>query len=121
MLVCSHIAHLSSHRIELYTGNYSAFEQIRSERLSLQQHSYAKQQREIAHMQEFVQRFRAKATKARQAQSRLKALERMEVIAQAHVDSPFFVRNHRYAENISSLTDAEKRHTGLRNALVKRS
>jgi ATP-binding cassette subfamily F protein 3 len=86
---CSHIAHLSSHRIELYTGNYSAFEQIRTERLSLQQHSYAKQQREIAHMQEFVQRFRAKATKARQAQSRLKALERMEVIAQAHVDSPF--------------------------------
>ncbi len=87
---CStHIAHLSSHRIELYTGNYSAFEQIRSERLSLQQHSYAKQQREIAHMQEFVQRFRAKATKAPQAQSRLKALERMEIIAQAHVDSPF--------------------------------
>ena len=85
----SHIAYLSGHRIELYTGNYSAFEQTLSERLALQQHSFAKQQREIAHMQDFVRRFRSKATKARQAQSRLKALERMEVIAPAHVDSPF--------------------------------
>lgn len=84
-----HIAHLEQHRIELFTGNYSAFEKIRAERLALQQAHYEKQQREIAHMQDFVRRFRAKASKARQAQSRIKALERMEQIAPAHVDSPF--------------------------------
>ena len=87
---CSnHIAHLYGGSIELYTGNYTAFEKIRAERLALQQNTFAKQQTEIAHMQDFVRRFRAKATKARQAQSRLKALERMELIAPAYVDSPF--------------------------------
>ena len=84
-----HIAHLHGGRIELFTGNYSAFERIRTERLALQQSSYEKQQREITHMQDFVRRFRAKASKARQAQSRIKALERMQLIAPAHVDSPF--------------------------------
>ena len=87
--VTSHIAHIEQERITLYTGNYSAFERIRAERLANQQASYEKQQREIAHMHSFVERFRAKATKARQAQSRIKALERMELIAPAHVDSPF--------------------------------
>ena len=85
----NYVAHLNGGTIELYTGNYTAFERIRSERLALQQASYEKQQREIAHMQDFVRRFRAKATKAKQAQSRIKALERMELIAPAHVDSPF--------------------------------
>lgn len=84
-----HIAYLHQHTIELFTGNYTAFENLKAERLALQQSSYEKQQREIAHMQDFVRRFRAKATKARQAQSRLKALARMEKIAPAHVDSPF--------------------------------
>ena len=84
-----HIASLQGGTIEFFRGNYSAFERIMAERLALQQASYDKQQREIAHMQDFVRRFRAKATKARQAQSRLKALERMEMIAPAHVDSPF--------------------------------
>ena len=87
--VCDHILHLERQRATLYAGNYSAFEQIRAEQLASQQTAYEKQQREIAHMQAFVARFRAKATKARQAQSRLKALERMERIAPAHVDSPF--------------------------------
>ena len=84
-----HIAYLYGGAIELFTGNYSAFERIKAERLALQQANYDKQQREIAHMQDFVRRFRAKATKARQAQSRIKALERMELIAPAHIDSPF--------------------------------
>ena len=84
-----YIAHLHQGAIELFTGNYSAFETLRAERLALQQSSYKKQQREIEHMRDFVRRFRAKASKARQAQSRLKALERMEQIAPAHVDSPF--------------------------------
>ena len=70
-------------------GNYSQFERERAQQLALQQATYAKQQRQIAHLQAFVDRFRAKATKAKQAQSRIKALERMERIAAAHVDSPF--------------------------------
>ncbi|HSS64973.1 MAG TPA: ATP-binding cassette domain-containing protein [Gammaproteobacteria bacterium] len=73
----------------LYPGNYSAFEQQRAERLAAQQGLIEKQQRRIVHMRRFVDRFRYKATKARQAQSRLKALARMERIAPAHVDSPF--------------------------------
>jgi ATP-binding cassette subfamily F protein 3 len=87
--VCNQILHLEQQRARLYSGNYSAFEHIRAEQLANQQAAYAKQQREIAHMHSFVERFRAKATKARQAQSRIKALERMEQIAPAHVDSPF--------------------------------
>jgi len=87
--VCSHILHLEQQRATLYSGNYSAFEHTRAEQLANQQAAYEKQQREIAHMHSFVERFRAKATKARQAQSRIKALERMELIAPAHVDSPF--------------------------------
>ena len=87
--ICTHIAHLEHQRIQLYTGNYSAFERIRAERLANQQSEYIKQQRDIAHIESYIERFRAKATKAKQAQSRLKALERMQTIAPAHVDSPF--------------------------------
>jgi ATP-binding cassette subfamily F protein 3 len=83
------IVNIEHCRATLYTGNYSAFERVRAERLALQQAQHAKQQREVAHMQAFVDRFRAKASKARQAQSRLKALERLQTIAPAHVDSPF--------------------------------
>ena len=87
--VTSHIAHFERQRITLYSGNYSAFERLRAQRLANQQAAYQKQQREILHIRSYVDRFRAKARKARQAQSRLKALQRMEQIAPAHVDSPF--------------------------------
>ncbi len=87
--VCTHIAQLEAQRLTLYNGNYSDFERLRGERLATQAAQYTRQQREISHMRSFVDRFRAKASKARQAQSRLKALERMELIAPAHVDSPF--------------------------------
>ncbi len=87
--IADHIVHLEQERATLYTGNYSGFEQIRASRLANQQAEYEKQQREIAHIHHYVERFRAKATKARQAQSRLKALARMELIGPAHVDSPF--------------------------------
>jgi ATP-binding cassette subfamily F protein 3 len=87
--VVSHTLHLEQGRLTLYSGNYSAFERQRAERLAQQQSAYERQQREVAHIHRFVERFRAKATKARQAQSRIKALERMELIAPAHVDSPF--------------------------------
>ena len=87
--VCTHIVHIEHQKVGLYSGNYSGFEQQRAARLAGQHSDYIKQQRDIAHMQKFVERFRAKATKARQAQSRLKALARLELIAPAHVDSPF--------------------------------
>lgn len=87
--VTTHIAHLEQRTITLYSGNYSAFEVQRAARLAQQAAAYEQQQREVAHMQSFVDRFKAQATKARQAQSRIKALERMELIAPAHVDSPF--------------------------------
>ena len=83
------IVHIEHGAARLYTGNYSAFEEQRAEQLAQQQSLFERQQREIKHMMSFVERFRAKASKARQAQSRLKALERMERIAPAHVDSPF--------------------------------
>mgnify|MGYP005748438237 FL=1 len=85
----SHVLHIEQQRVTLYTGGYSDFERQRAERLAQQQSMFERQQREIAHMEDYVRRFRAKATKARQAQSRIKALERMERIAAAHVDSPF--------------------------------
>jgi len=83
------IVHIEQQCIRLYTGNYTTFEQQRAAQLAQQQAAYEKQQQEVAHMRAFVDRFRAKATKARQAQSRLKALERMAMITPAHVDSPF--------------------------------
>ena len=87
--VVTHIAHIENNNLDLYTGNYSEFEIRRAEKLASQQSAYETQQREIAHIQSYVNRFRAKATKARQAQSRLKALERMQLIAASHIDSPF--------------------------------
>jgi ATP-binding cassette subfamily F protein 3 len=83
------IVHVDNRALTTYSGNYAQFERERAQQLALQQGAYAKQQRQIAHLRAFVDRFRAKATKARQAQSRIKALERMELIAAAHVDSPF--------------------------------
>jgi len=90
--VADHIMHLDQGHLGFYAGNYSAFERQRAARLAQQQAAFGRQQQEIARVQRFVDRFRAKATKARQAQSRLKALERMELIAPAHVDAPFSFR-----------------------------
>ncbi|AUB77892.1 MULTISPECIES: ABC-F family ATP-binding cassette domain-containing protein [Spiribacter] len=87
--VAEGIVQIEHRRLHQYTGGYSAFERQRAERLAQQQALYERQQREIAHMEQFIDRFRAKATKARAAQSRIKALERMETVAPAHVDSPF--------------------------------
>ncbi|OUR64114.1 ABC transporter ATP-binding protein [Methylophaga sp. 42_25_T18] len=87
--VVTQVVHIEQQKIKVYTGNYSAFELARAEHLAHQQAAHQKQQREIAHIRSFVTRFKAKATKAKQAQSRVKALERMELIAPAHVDSPF--------------------------------
>ncbi|SDQ02198.1 ATP-binding cassette domain-containing protein [Ectopseudomonas guguanensis] len=99
--VVDHVAHLEQQKLTLYRGGYSAFERTRAERLAQQQQAFEKQQAQRAHMEDFIRRFKAKATKARQAQSRIKALERLEELAPAHVDSPFdFV--FREADKVSS-------------------
>jgi ATP-binding cassette subfamily F protein 3 len=87
--VVNRIVNIEQQKATVYAGNYSDFETARAAQLSQQSMMYVRQQREIAHMEAFVNRFRASATKARQAQSRIKALERMQRIAPAHVDSPF--------------------------------
>ena len=87
--VIDHVIHIEQQRLTLYRGGYSDFERQRAEKLAQQQSMYERQQREMAHLHSYIDRFRAKATKARQAQSRIKALERMELISAAHVDSPF--------------------------------
>lgn len=87
--VVGHILHIEHEQLTLYSGNYSDFEKTRMEQLALQQAMFEKQQKQIAHMQSYVDRFRYKASKAKQAQSRLKALERMDTIAAAQVENPF--------------------------------
>jgi len=86
---CERILHIEQQQLQSYKGNYSDFERRRAERLANQQASYEKQQRRISQIDDFVSRFRYKATKAKQAQSRLKELERMQTLAPAHLDSPF--------------------------------
>ncbi len=81
--------HIDHGKLVRYGGNYSAFEDLRAEQLTIQQASFAKQQEKIAHLQSFINRFKAKASKAKQAQSRVKALERMEKIAPVLADAEF--------------------------------
>lgn len=104
------IAYLHHQTIELFTGNYSQFELLKAARLAEQQSNYEKQQREVKHMQDFVRRFRAQATKARQAQSRIKALSRLELIAPAHIDSPFHFQiptADKFSDPLLSLVDVD--------------
>jgi len=87
--VTTHTLHLERSAATLYAGNYSAFELQRAERLTLQAQAHGKQQARIAHLQSFVNRFKTHASKARQAQSRMKALERMELVAPVLAESEF--------------------------------
>jgi len=107
--VCTRIAHIEHRSIQLFTGNYSMFEKQRAEQLAHQQAMHVRQQKEVKHIQGYVDRFRYKASKARQAQSRLKMLERMTLIAPAHVDSPFrfhFANPKKQPQHLLGLTDA---------------
>ena len=87
--VINNTVHIDNQKLNLYRGNYSQFERQRAEHMAQQQSMFDKQQRQVAHLQAYIDRFRAQATKAKQAQSRIKALERMTLLAPAHVDSPF--------------------------------
>jgi ATP-binding cassette, subfamily F, member 3 len=81
--------HIERQQLARYGGNYSAFETLRAQQLELQQSAFSKQKEKIAHLQKFIDRFKAKASKAKQAQSRVKALERMEKIAPVLADADF--------------------------------
>ena len=107
--VVDHVAHVDQRKITLYRGGYTAFERARAERLAQQQQAYEKQQAQRAHMESYIARFKAQATKARQAQSRIKALERMEELSAAHVDSPFdfvFRESSKISSPLIDLSDA---------------
>ena len=87
--IVTKILHIENHKLNEYTGDYSSFEVQRATKLAQQTAMYRQQQQKISHLQKYIDRFKAKATKAKQAQSRMKALERMELIAPAYVDNPF--------------------------------
>ncbi|MDP3294356.1 MAG: ATP-binding cassette domain-containing protein [Nevskia sp.] len=87
--ITTHTLHLEGTKATLYTGNYSTFERTRAEKMTLQAGMFVKQQKQVAHLQKFINRFRASASKATQAQSRIKALERMELVSAVHADSEF--------------------------------
>lgn len=113
--VADHIVHLHQLKLTSYPGNYSAYERIRAERLAQQQVMHDKQQVRIAEIEKFVTRFKAKASKAKQAQSRVKELERMELIAPAHVDSPFsftFPCAEKVSTPLLNLEDADIGYAG---------
>ena len=103
--VVERIVHIERNKAIAYKGNYSAFERVRAERLALQQASFEKQQKRRKDVEAFVARFRYKASKAKQAQSRIKELERMENIAPAHIDSPFYFK----------FSEPKKAHSALVN------
>ncbi len=116
--VVDKIIHIEQQSMFEYTGNYSSFERQRATRLAQQQATYEGQQQRVAHLQSFIDRFKAKASKAKQAQSRVKMLERMELIAPAHVDNPFHF-NFRLPESLPNpLLKMEKVSAGYGERII---
>ncbi|MEL4889702.1 ABC transporter ATP-binding protein [Pectobacterium betavasculorum] len=119
--VVTKILHIEQQSLNEYTGNYSSFERQRATRLAQQQSLYEHQQERVAHLQHYIDRFRAQATKAKQAQSRIKMLERMEMIAPAHVDNPFRF-SFRAPESLPNpLMKMEKVSAGYNDKLILES
>ncbi len=116
--ICTHIAHIEQQTIRHYSGNYSEFERQRAERLANQAAAFIKQQKNIAHMQKFVDRFGAKATKAKQAQSRVKALAKLTTIAPAHIDSPFSFDFQAPSKNPRQLVKTDKLQLGYQGTAI---
>ena len=112
------IVHLDHKKLTSYRGNYAAFERQKAERMAQQQVMYAKQQTEIAHIESFIRRFKAKASKAKQAQGRVKALERMEKIAPAYADSPFTFRFPEFERTSSTLLDLDQVSIGYEKPIL---
>ncbi len=108
--VAKEIVHIESKKLNFYKGNYSGFEKQRVEKLALQQANFEKQQRQIKHIQKFITRFKAKASKAKQAQSRIKQLNNMELVASVQIDSPFkfeFSESEKTSNPLITLRDIE--------------
>lgn len=116
--ITDHILHIENQELVLYTGNYSTFERTRSERLAQQQQAFEKQQETRAHLQKFIDRFKAKATKAKQAQSRIKQLERMQELSAAHVDTPFTFSFREPTKMSSPLLQMESADIGYGDKLI---
>jgi ATP-binding cassette subfamily F protein 3 len=112
------IVHLDRKLLTSYRGNYAAFERQKAERMAQHQVMYSKQQTEIAHIENFIRRFKAKASKAKQAQGRVKALERMEKIAPAYADSPFTFRFPEFDKTSSTLIDLDRVSIGYDKPIV---
>ncbi|MDP3759822.1 MAG: ATP-binding cassette domain-containing protein [Ramlibacter sp.] len=115
--------HIERQQLTRYGGNYSAFETLRAQQLELQQSAFSKQKEKIAHLQKFIDRFKAKASKAKQAQSRVKALERMEKIAPVLADAEFtfeFKEPNNLPNPMLAITDGQFGYTvdGTRKLVV---
>jgi len=118
-VVVGHIVSFEGRKLYLYRGNYSDYEKQKAERLAQQQAEYEKQQTRKKEIENFVRRFRAKASKARQAQSRLKELDRMVDIAPAHIDSPFHFHFLEPAKLPPSLLACDKIAFGYDEPLIE--
>lgn len=118
-VVVSHIVSFENKKLYLYRGNYSDYEKQKAERMAQQQAQYEKQQSRKKEIESFVRRFRAKASKARQAQSRIKELSRMVDIAPAHIDSPFHFKFLEPAKLPSSLLACDKISIGYDEPLIQ--
>ena len=116
--ITDHILHIENQELILYTGNYSTFERTRSERLAQQQQAYEKQLETRAHLQKYIDRFKAQATKAKQAQSRIKQLERMQELSAAHVDTPFTFSFREPSKMSSPLLELEQADIGYGDTLI---
>ena len=116
--ITDHILHIENQELIMYTGNYSTFERTRSERLSQQQQAYEKQLESRAHLQKYIDRFKAQATKAKQAQSRIKQLERMQELSAAHVDTPFTFSFREPSKMSSPLLELENADIGYGDKII---
>ena len=116
--ITDHILHIENQELIMYTGNYSTFERTRSERLSQQQQAYEKQLETRAHLQKYIDRFKAQATKAKQAQSRIKQLERMQELSAAHVDTPFTFSFREPSKMSSPLLELENADIGYGDKII---
>jgi ATP-binding cassette subfamily F protein 3 len=119
--VVSHIAHIHSQQFKLYPGNYSTFEKQRATDLLVQQAHFEKQQKHIAHLESFITRFKAKASKAKQAQSRMKALDKLELVDVVQQDSPFKFHFRAPAKCPNPLIYLREASVGYENNIVLRN
>ena len=116
----THTLHLHQQKLTLYSGHYSQFERIRAEQLALQNQQYEKQQQKITHLMSFVARFRAKASKAKQAQSRLKLIEKMDIQAKAQIDSDFSFEFYQTSSAANPLISCQDVNAGYAQPILRK-